>query len=152
MMMREIAQGTYDLVKARRIHRADGNQRKLQSLVYNWLFRLGFGVTCADINAMPKLMRREVYERFALESTDWFFDAELMVKAHYAGLRIQEVPIEYLERVGGVSAVRWYAPLQFLWNLLRVHVSGRCAAWKRLGRSSQCQRLTAAAQVSPLLE
>ena len=131
-LMAEIADGDDDVVKAIRIHRRDGLMRHLQSAVYNWSFGCLFHMPAHDINAMPKLMRRETFRRLALESTDWFIDAEIMIKAHHARMRVRELPAPYVGRSGGASAVRLNTCLEFLRNAVRVIVSGRLAAWKHL--------------------
>lgn len=130
-VMRELATGAWDLVKARRISRADGILRRVNSVAYNGLFWLALGTRSRDINAMPKLWRRDVMPLLDPTSTDWFIDAELMVKACYRGLRVREVPVRYLERVGGHSVVRLSTVFQFLRNAAAARVSGRLGAWKR---------------------
>ena len=131
-LLSEIAGGEYDVVKATRIKRRDGLARSLQSAVYNWMFRWIFQVPSRDINAMPKLLRREVYEQLALESTDWFIDAEIMIKAHHGGWRILEVPAESLGRIGGASTVRLGTCFEFLVNAVRILWSGKFNTWKRM--------------------
>jgi len=83
-----------DLCKAVRVVRHDGFKRKLMSRVYNWAFSLLFQTQSRDINATPKLMRRQCYEQLAPTSKDWFIDAELMIKAHKKGYQMGEVKIE----------------------------------------------------------
>jgi len=121
-----------DLVKTTRIHRGDGTARRLQSSIYNWLFRLLFGIQSSDINAMPKMMRRDLVPQLALEAADWFIDAEIMIKAHYAGLQVKEIPIEYLKRIGGTSAVGVSTVFEFLRNALHLLVSGKIRQWKQI--------------------
>lgn len=130
-VMHEIASDRYDLVKACRVSRDDGLIRKLTSLVYNALFFMILGTRTRDINAMPKLWRREVMPRLDLTSTDWFIDAEIMIKSRYRGLRVKEVPVRYLERVGGRSVVRISTVFQFLRNAAAAVVSGRLREWRR---------------------
>ena len=147
-VMRKIAQGPYDLVKVRRISRGDGVARQVQSTVYNMLFRALFRIPCRDINAMPKLLRMDVYQQLALESTDWFIDAEIMIKAHHAGLRIHELPTTYLRRVGGSSVVRLSTVFEFLGNARRILASGKLAEWKRICCLSTNTEMVTAANVS----
>jgi len=130
-VMHEIAGGAWDLVKARRASRGDGTIRRLNSRVYNALFGLFLGTRSPDINAMPKLWRREVAPLLDPTSTDWFIDAELMIKARYRGLRVREIPMRYLERSGGRSVVRVSTAFEFLRNAAAAMLSGRLAEWKR---------------------
>jgi glycosyltransferase involved in cell wall biosynthesis len=130
-VMREIATGAWDLVKALRISRDDGLLRRVNSLAYNTLFRLALGTRSRDINAMPKLWRRDVMPLVAPTATDWFIDAEIMVKARYRGLRVKEVPVRYLERVGGRSVVRLSTVFEFLRNAAAARLNGTLREWKR---------------------
>jgi dolichol-phosphate mannosyltransferase len=130
-VMQEIASGSWDLVKACRISRGDGWIRKANSLVYNSLFALLLGTRSRDINAMPKIWRREAAWLLAPTSRDWFIDAEIMVKARYRGLRVKEVDVRYLERAGGRSVVRVATIFEFLRNAAAAMLSGRLRAWKR---------------------
>lgn len=130
-VMREIGRGTCDLVKARRTSRADGLVRKVNSACYNSLFRLLFGMRTCDINAMPKLWRRDVLRFLDLTSRDWFIDAEIMIKARCLDLRVHEIPIHYLKRAGGKSVVRVSAVWEFLRNAFFLIASGRLRSWRR---------------------
>ena len=136
--MHEMGTGEWDMVKARRIKRGDGIIRKLNSLAYNTLFALVLGTRTPDINAMPKLWRRAAMSRLEPTSRDWFIDAEIMIKARYRGLRVMELPVHYLERVGGRSAVRVSTALEFVFNAASALVSGRLRAWKRDQASGMC--------------
>jgi glycosyltransferase involved in cell wall biosynthesis len=130
-VMREIQKGESDLVKACRVTRGDGSLRKANSVCYNLLFGVLFGTGTRDINAMPKLWRRAVAPLLDLTSRDWFIDAEIMIKARHRGLRVREIPIDYLERVGGRSVVRLSTLFQFLRNAAMLLVSGRLRSWKQ---------------------
>lgn len=129
-VMREIASSEWDLVKVWRATRGDGFVRKMNSLVYNWLFRVCLGTRTRDINAMPKIWRRDASLLLDLRSTDWFIDAEIMIKARYRGLRVRELPAHYLERVGGRSLVQVSTVFEFLGNAVATVVSGRLKEWK----------------------
>ena len=129
--MRTIENGPYDLVKALRVTRGDGWIRRLNSIAYNTLFRLLFGTRTRDINAMPKFWRRSVAPALDLTCTDWFIDAEILIKASHRGLRIYEMPIDYLRRAGGRSVVRLSTVLQFLRNALHLIRSGKIRSWKK---------------------
>lgn len=109
-----------DLCKASRVIRQDGLQRKIISFFYNLFFSLLFvSIKSKDINATPKIMKREVYEKLNLKSRDWFIDAEVMIKCEKMGCKIQEVPITFYQRKEGVSNVRFSTILEFIKNILR---------------------------------
>lgn len=108
-----MAQGlrSAELVIGHRVNRNDPPRRKLQSQVYNMMLRLFYGITFQDVNSI-KLFRRDILDRVHLESSSPFVDAELCIRAHRAGFRVLEVPIEHLPRLsqgasGGKFSVIW---------------------------------------------
>lgn len=114
--------GGYRFYKAVRRSRVnDGLKRIIISKIYNILFRIFFGVTTRDVNAMPKIFARQFYNEAALESKDWFIDAEMVIKADQLGCKIGEGEIEFLPRLGGKSSVRWVHIFQFLRNMVIWH-------------------------------
>ena len=113
-------EGGYELVKTYRVSRGDGFKRRLLSTVYNAIFRLLFpGMNARDMNAKPKLMRREAYDRMRLESNGWFVDAEIMIEARHLGLTIGELPTEFGTLQDRRSFVRLGAIFEFLRELVR---------------------------------
>jgi dolichol-phosphate mannosyltransferase len=120
------------LGKVRRRFRMDGLNRKIVSVCYNLL------VTCLwptmaslDINGSPKIMRRDLLNAMDLQSRQWFLDAELMVKAHYLGVRILEVNVFARMRGNGLSHVRGSTCWEFLTKLIALRFGRRLAAWRR---------------------
>lgn len=130
-VIREIEQGAYDIVKTRRVTRGDGLIREVLSKVYNIIFHWLFNTSSQDINAMPKLMRRDVYHLLNLTSKDWFIDAEIMIKARHYGLQVKEIPVHYFKRIGGRSGVRFSTLFQFLRNAFYLIASGQLGSWRR---------------------
>lgn len=116
--------------KVARIRRADGMLRRINSWLYNTLTCLLFGTETRDINAIPKIARREVFEAMELSSKDWFIDAEFMLKARWLNLRVLELPTEYVARLGGRSKVRLSSLWEFLRNLAAVRWGGRFTDWR----------------------
>ncbi|CAN5245703.1 bifunctional glycosyltransferase family 2/GtrA family protein [soil metagenome] len=76
-----------------------GAKREVISRGYNFLLRRTMGVTFTDAQCGFKAMRHEVAERVLphVEDTGWFFDTELLVIAERAGLRIHEVPVDWVD-------------------------------------------------------
>ena len=107
-----------DICKGARIERTDGFQRRVISTVYNVMFKVLFRCPVHDVNAKPKIMKRTCFTKLGLQSKDWFIDAELVIKAQASGMRIDEVPIEFLRREQGASKVRLGAIFEFLKNIL----------------------------------
>ncbi|MFT5585346.1 MAG: glycosyltransferase involved in cell wall biosynthesis [Cognaticolwellia sp.] len=106
------------LAKVRRVERQDGQDRAMVSAVYSQVMRRGFGVETSDVNGCPKLMPRKVFEGLDLRSTDWFLDAETLLKAQAQQLQVREVQATMLPRSGGSSKVDWRTVLEFNRRLL----------------------------------
>ena len=76
----------------------------------------GLGLTLNDINGCPKLFNRYAFQSLNIRSTDWFIDAEVMLKATDRKLKIQAIPAVMTARQGGASKVNWKTCLEFVRN------------------------------------
>lgn len=120
------------VAKVRRRFRLDGVKRKIVSVAYNFLVLLLWpGIGTLDTNGSPKLLRREALRTMRLASRGWFLDPELMIKAHYMGLRVLEVNVFARMRGTGLSHVRPSTCWEFLVELLRYRFTGVLARWRR---------------------
>ena len=74
-------------------------QRELTSRTYNRIARsfLQYGVADAQcgFKAVRTSLVRELISR--IEDNGWFFDTELLALAHRSGMRINEVPVRWVE-------------------------------------------------------
>ena len=117
----KIKSENFDFVKTYRVFRKDGIYRNIISIVYNFFFKIlypkyrGFH----DVNGKPKIMKREVYEKMELHTTDWFLDAELIINAMQMNLRIAELPVKFESLNGRGSFVKFAALLEFAKNLFK---------------------------------
>ncbi|MBY0547242.1 MAG: glycosyltransferase family 2 protein [Candidatus Obscuribacterales bacterium] len=95
-----MAQGlrTHDFVIGHRVKRNDPPRRLLQSAIYNLMLRIFYGISFKDVNSI-KLFRREILKKITLESDTPFVDAELCIRAHRAGFKVIEIPIDHLPRL-----------------------------------------------------
>jgi putative flippase GtrA len=76
-----------------------GTKREVISRCYNLLLRTSLGAGFSDAQCGFKAINREA-ARVLLpltEDTGWFFDTELLVLAERAGLRIHEVPVDWVD-------------------------------------------------------
>jgi glycosyltransferase involved in cell wall biosynthesis len=125
-MYREMVQSGADLMKGRRTNRLDGLYRRVISWVYNALFVLLFGTRGLwDVNGKPKGLKRSAYEQMELTSDDWFVDAEMVLAARRAGMRIAEMPVVFRTNEERSSFVRVSSILEFLRNMVRARTRGR---------------------------
>ena len=122
------------LAKVRRRFRMDGPVRWVISVVYNlFVWTLWPKLGSLDINGTPRILRRDLLLRAEIESRNWLFDPELLIKAHYMGVRILEVNVFSRMRGGGSSHVRAGTLWEFFSHLLMFRLSGRFDRWKEPG-------------------
>jgi putative flippase GtrA len=76
-----------------------GSKRELISRGYNALLRALLGVGFSDAQCGFKAMRAECAQQLLplVKDDAWFFDTELLVLAERAGLRIHEVPVDWVD-------------------------------------------------------
>jgi hypothetical protein len=84
---------------ARGAHVTRGLRRELISRTYNRLLRLVLRSRFSDAQCGFKAIRRDVATTLLpqIKDEEWFFDTELLVLAERAGLRIHEVPVDWVE-------------------------------------------------------
>jgi putative flippase GtrA len=76
-----------------------GPKRELVSRAYNLLLRGTLSAQFSDAQCGFKAIRADVARELVplVEDTGWFFDTELLVLAERAGLRIHEVPVDWID-------------------------------------------------------
>jgi glycosyltransferase involved in cell wall biosynthesis len=74
-------------------------KRELISRTYNRLLRLALRARFSDAQCGFKAIRADAAKRLLPEVADeeWFFDTELLVQAQRHGMRIHEVPVDWIE-------------------------------------------------------
>jgi putative flippase GtrA len=106
-----------------------GAKRELISRSYNLLLRGTLATRLSDAQCGFKAIRADVAARLLplVEDGGWFFDTELLVLAERSGLRIAEVPVDWIDdpdsRVDVVSTAR--ADLAGIARMLRALTTGR---------------------------
>ena len=118
---KKIRNENFDLVKTVRRTREDGLPRRLISFIYNRIFNILFpNVTTTDINAKPKILRRDCYRKLKLRSNDWFIDSEILIQACALQFKVGEVHSHFLKHPkSGGSHIGFLAILEFIYNLIR---------------------------------
>jgi putative flippase GtrA len=76
-----------------------GPKREVISRCYNLLLRTTLRTGFSDAQCGFKAIRADRARELlpAVEDTDWFFDTELLVLAERRGLRIHEVPVDWID-------------------------------------------------------
>ncbi|MGZ4545799.1 MAG: glycosyltransferase [Blastococcus sp.] len=122
----DLAIGTR-LARSSRVIR--GAKREVISRSYNLLLRGALATRLSDAQCGFKAIRSEVAARLLplVEDDGWFFDTELLVLAERSGLRIHEVPVDWVDdpdsRVDIVKTAK--ADLAGIARLLRALATGR---------------------------
>jgi len=103
-------------------HVVRGPKRELISRAYNLLLKLTLRGRFSDAQCGFKALRRDAAETLLplVEDNEWFFDTELLVTAERLGLRIGEVPVDWVDdpdsRVDIVSTAT--DDLRGVWRML----------------------------------
>jgi putative flippase GtrA len=98
-----LVSGHSDLAIGTRLHKGSrvvrGAKRELISRSYNLLLRRTLSARFSDAQCGFKAIRKEVATALLphVEDNAWFFDTELLVLAERAGLRIHEVPVDWID-------------------------------------------------------
>ncbi|WP_285556945.1 bifunctional glycosyltransferase family 2/GtrA family protein [Actinoplanes regularis] len=119
-----------------------GAKREFISRGYNLILRTTMAARFSDAQCGFKAIRSDVARRLLpmVEDTGWFFDTEMLVLAERAGLRIHEVPVDWVDdpdsRVDIVSTA--IADLKGIVRITRALSTGKlpiAALRQQLGRN-----------------
>jgi putative flippase GtrA len=98
-----LVSGHSDLAIGTRLHRGSrvvrGGKREFISRSYNLMLRHALSARFSDAQCGFKAIRRDVAAHLLplVEDEAWFFDTELLVLAERGGLRIHEVPVDWVD-------------------------------------------------------
>ncbi|MBI2704262.1 MAG: GtrA family protein [Actinobacteria bacterium] len=108
-----------------------GPKREAISRCYNLILKATLRCGFSDAQCGFKAIRTEVARELLpkVEDQGWFFDTELLVLAEHNGLRIHEVPVDWVDdpdsRVNVVGTAK--DDLHGVWRMLRATLSGRAS-------------------------
>ena len=111
-----------------------GPKRELISRSYNTLLRLVLHARFSDAQCGFKAVRRDALDGLLAEVRDdaWFFDTELLVLAQRRGLRIHEVPVDWVDDPDSrVDIVR--TAIEDLKGIARLALTGPVARFLGVG-------------------
>lgn len=113
-MVRKLGEG-YDLVVGSR--RAAGGkyeQRYIKTIIKhmlsnmaNALIRVLFGTTLNDYSLNCRAMRRKAWNAIRTTENGNAFLIEMIIKMHFAGFKITQIPVVFHDRVYGQSKIRF---------------------------------------------
>jgi putative flippase GtrA len=105
-----------------------GAKREFVSRCYNLILRSTLHAGFSDAQCGFKAIRGDVARRLLplVEDTGWFFDTELLVLAERAGLRIHEVPVDWVDDPNSTVDIvaTATADLRGVWRIGRALATG----------------------------
>ncbi|HEY8545757.1 MAG TPA: glycosyltransferase, partial [Acidimicrobiales bacterium] len=120
-----------------------GPKREVISRGYNLLLKLTLRSGFSDAQCGFKAIRTDVARRLLplVEDDAWFFDTELLVLAEHNGLRIHEVPVDWVDDADSrVDVVRTAsADLQGIWRMVKRLAGGSLHVDSLAGRPGRVQ-------------
>jgi putative flippase GtrA len=121
-----------------------GAKREIISRCYNVILRSTLAARFTDAQCGFKAIRREVAHELLplIEDNNWFFDTEMLVLAQRSGLRIHEVPVDWVDDPDSRVDIRAtaIADLKGVARLVRGFATGSIttsAVRRRFGRRAE---------------
>jgi putative flippase GtrA len=114
-----------------------GRKRELLSRTYNRLLRVVLGARFSDAQCGFKAIRADAARSLVPEVKDdgWFFDTELLILAQRRGLRILEVPVDWVDDPDSrVDIVR--TAIGDLQGVVRLRLAGPISRFLLIGVAS----------------
>ena len=94
---------SYDYIIGFRKDRQDTANRKLYSLIYNWLVSVLSGYHVEDVNSIV-FYRSKIFDKIRLTGKSAFVHAEFFIRASKANFRVTETEIFHQEREFGFGS------------------------------------------------
>jgi len=103
---------SYDVILGMKAPRKDPLYRIILSKGYNFLLRLFMKVPYRDMDTGFRLIRRDIANEIAPDIKHMsFFTAEFVIRAHYKGYKIIEVPVPHYARKIGTTTIFYISKL-----------------------------------------
>jgi putative flippase GtrA len=134
-------------------HVVRGARREIISRSYNLVLKAALANSCSDAQCGFKALRHEAVDMVLplVDDEAWFFDTEVLITAQRLGLRIHEVPVDWVDDLDSRVAVARTAWLDACGVVrMMTPASRRRAARSRRLRSGSPPPLVAATLTSPV--
>ncbi len=102
-----------------RTHDPRGWYRRLQSIVFNLICRLLFRIQLKHVNSALKLHRTTFIRSLPLQENGWLVDLEVVYYVVQSRARFTEIGAPYIERLSGVSSIRFATCVFIMRDILR---------------------------------
>ena len=99
-----VVEGQADMVIGSRMVSSESRaallpQARFGNRLASVLLRLLFGIRCTDLGPF-RVIRRDALLRLGMKDRNYGWTVEMQVRARFAGLRVEERPVRYRERIG----------------------------------------------------
>ena len=127
-LMQPIAEGRADAVLGSRFaggesHRVLYFWHTVGNRVLTLLSNMMTNLNLTDMEACPKMFRREVLQRITLEENRFGFEPEVVAKVARLGVRIYEVGVSYHGRTYAEGKkIRWHDGVRALWCIMKYNL------------------------------
>ena len=92
----------------------------LANRISNITLRALYRVNLTDINTCYKVFKREVIQGINICSQNFAFETEVTVKLIRKGVRIKEIPVEYIARSRKEGKkIRWGTAFEMYWQIIK---------------------------------
>ncbi len=109
----------FALCKGKRKTKHGKIQRVIVSYFFDLLFPILFFRYFKDINAKPKVMKKEVFKKLNIKSKNWFIDCEILIKAVKNNYKVGCVDVEVLTRKTGKTNVKPKVLFEFIRDIIK---------------------------------
>ena len=116
----------YDLVNATRLAtrpKAMPFANYLANRVFAWTARLLHGIRTTDVHSGMRAYRKSMLEKVTWNPNGPALPVDMLVIPYRMGFRVEEIPIEYRDRIGASTLQRWNSTVwtfKRLWRARRV--------------------------------
>lgn len=109
-----------DVLTAYVDEKAVSMQRKIQSIIYNFLVKILFFTNIKDINCSLKIYKKEVVKNMEIKCNSAFIDGEMLIKARRMGYKIKQFRATHYRRTAGAaSGSKAYVVLETIKDMLK---------------------------------
>lgn len=93
---------------------------RLANIIFNATLQLLYGVDITDVNTCFKVFRKDVLRGINICSKNFAFETEVTVKLIKRGIKIIEVPIDYVARTSqDGKKIDWIRALEMFWPIIK---------------------------------
>jgi len=118
-LYKKIKTSDADLIKGIKNMRSSKGLRKMASIFYDFFFFSIYFSNVKQLNAKPKIIRKECLRKLNLNSKDWFIDTEIIIKSLRNNYKILSEPTTYIIKEEQKSNISISSVFEFLKNLIK---------------------------------